>query len=260
MTKHTTFALLLLLTQCLSAQNTTDRTQIETVIQSYFDGWFTGDTTKVGSAMHASCRLKFYRDSFTEMSRATYLGRFKPTTRQPNTDARIVHLDITDNIASAKCEIETPKFIFTDYFNLLRVQDRWYIIDKVSTRIEKKPLEPTEARRDSMERVARALAQAQLDAYNARDIEAFVKPYADSVKVHGFPNQVYYQGVAKMHADYKDMFEKTPNLHCELLGRIAIGNYIIDRERVTFAKDRPALHAVAIYRVVGGKIAEVWFL
>jgi hypothetical protein len=245
----------LLVNQVLFAQ-TNDRAQIETVIQSYFDGWLTGDTSKIGYAMHASCKLKTYRDSFVETDRQTYLSRFKPRTRPDNTHARMVHIHITDGVASAKCEIETEKFLFTDYFNLMRIGGRWYIVDKVATRADKVPLTP----QDSTERVSRALAQAQLDAYNARDIDAFLKPYSDTVAVYMFPNQRSYQGIQNMRAGYKDMFDNMPDLYCELLGRIVLGNYVIDRELVTFDKKQPKLHAVAIYKTGAGKIQQVYFM
>lgn len=120
------------------AAQTSDKQAIKTVIQMYFDGWMTGDTTLVGQAMHGSCKLKLYRDSaFVEISRNDYLARFKPHAKEDGTSGRIKKLDITGNIASAKCELETPKAIFTDYFNLLRVGDRWYIVDKISTRKDK---------------------------------------------------------------------------------------------------------------------------
>lgn len=112
----------------------------EATINLYFDGWATGDTTKVGKAMHASCHLKFYREGkFTDMDRATYLGRFKQPLheRDKNLVTRIVLLDITENIASAKTEIITAKDIFTDYFNLIKTDVGWFIVDKVSVRTSK---------------------------------------------------------------------------------------------------------------------------
>jgi aldose sugar dehydrogenase len=119
------------------AQSTqaTDRQQAETTIQLYFDGWATGDTSKIGKAMHSTCHLKFYRDNlFTDMTRAEYLGRFKPRPRPDGLAAKIVALDMTENIASAKTEIDTGKDIFTDYFNLIKTNEGWFIVDKVSVR------------------------------------------------------------------------------------------------------------------------------
>jgi len=36
--------------------------------------------------------------------------------------------------AEAKIELETEKYLFTDYFNLLKKDNRWYITDKLSTK------------------------------------------------------------------------------------------------------------------------------
>jgi Putative lumazine-binding len=117
----------------------TDKSKIESVINDlYFEGWMTGDTTKIGKAMHATCHLKYYRDNkFSDISRADYLSRFKPKAKEAGSSGRIVSLDITGNIASAKCEIETTKALFTDYFNLIRIEERWFIVDKISTRVDK---------------------------------------------------------------------------------------------------------------------------
>jgi aldose sugar dehydrogenase len=111
----------------------------EATINLYFDGWATSDTTKIGKAMHPTCHLKFYREEkFTDMDRATYLGRFKQTReRDKNLITRIVLLDITSNIASAKTEIITEKDIYTDYFNLIKTGEGWFIVDKVSARTSK---------------------------------------------------------------------------------------------------------------------------
>jgi hypothetical protein len=108
---------------------------INATIQLYFDGWATGDTTKIGKAMHGTCHLKFFRDGlFTDMTRAEYLGRFKPRLRPDGLTTRIVALDMTDNIASAKTEIDTGKDVFTDYFNLIKTNEGWFIVDKVAVR------------------------------------------------------------------------------------------------------------------------------
>jgi aldose sugar dehydrogenase len=116
-----------------------EKTAIKTLINDfYFEGWMTGDTTKLGRAMHATCHLKSYRDNkFNDINRADYLSRFKPSAKTPGTEGRIISLDVTGNIASAKCEIETPRAIFTDYFNLIKTAEGWYIVDKISTRVDK---------------------------------------------------------------------------------------------------------------------------
>lgn len=112
--------------------------QIETTIGWYFDGWGTGDTTRLGKAMHSTCHLKSFRDGkFTDMTRAEYLSRFKPRAKPDSLFTRIVAVDITGNIASAKTEIDTGKDVFTDYFNLIKTNDGWFIVDKIAVRKSK---------------------------------------------------------------------------------------------------------------------------
>ncbi len=140
MKKYFTIISLSLVTITSLHAQTEDKTQIETLITDlYFEGWMTGDTAKIGKAMHATCHLKFFRDNtFTDVSRADYLSRFKPRAKEAGTEGRILSLDVTGNIASAKCELETAKALFTDYFNLIKTDEGWFIVDKVSTRVDKK--------------------------------------------------------------------------------------------------------------------------
>jgi hypothetical protein len=122
-----------------SNAQTDEKASIESTIQMYFDGWMTSDTTKVGKAMHSTCHLKVNRNgAFKSISRSEYLKGFKSVkAKEEGTFGRIKSIDFTGNIASAKCEIETPKAIFTDYFNLIKIENTWYIVDKISTRVDK---------------------------------------------------------------------------------------------------------------------------
>ncbi len=106
----------------------------------------------------------------------------------------------------------------------------------------------------------KAMAQKQLNAYNAHNLEAFLNCYSDSVKVYNFPDQLQYTGIDKMRKTYKRFFKQVPNVHCELVNRISKGNYVIDRERITGLPDGKVMNATAIYEVKGDKICKVWFM
>ncbi|WP_370090299.1 nuclear transport factor 2 family protein [Ekhidna sp.] len=103
------------------------------------------------------------------------------------------------------------------------------------------------------------LANAQLEAYNNRDIEAFVEPYSDSVKVFNDKRELLYQGKETMRAQYGSMFASTPDLNCNLLNRIAVSDTVIEHEEVTFGEGRK-IYAIVMYKVSNGKIQEVHFL
>ncbi len=102
------------------------------------------------------------------------------------------------------------------------------------------------------------LAQRQLNAYNLRNLEAFLEPYAEDVEIYNYPDELVYTGKETMRKNYGPMFTNTPNLHCELLGRIVQGNVVIDKERVQFGNT--ILQATAIYHIENGKIKKVFFI
>jgi imidazolonepropionase-like amidohydrolase len=105
------------------------------------------------------------------------------------------------------------------------------------------------------------LAQRQLNAYNARDLEAFLACYAPDVRVYTHPDALQCQGLEAMRQRYGRLFADRPRLHARLAGRISLGDTVIDREEVTgHDPDGKTLQAVAIYRMAGGLIREVRFI
>ncbi len=131
--------LICIVTACSSTQKVTPEIQAEKAlitetINIYFEGWMTGDTTLLGKAMHATCQLKNVKDEKVLIfDRAKYLNFFKPRPRRENAGGRVVSIDVTGNIAAAKCKIHTADRLYTDYFNMMKLEDRWYIVDKIAT-------------------------------------------------------------------------------------------------------------------------------
>lgn len=103
------------------------------------------------------------------------------------------------------------------------------------------------------------LADEQLEAYNNRDIEAFLVPYSDSVKVFDGKGNLLYRGKETMEKQYGSMFERTPKLNCKLINRIAVNQTVIEHEEVTFGEGR-LVYAIVMYKVAANKIQEVYFL
>ena len=107
---------------------------------------------------------------------------------------------------------------------------------------------------------AAGLAQRQLDAYNAHDVEAFAACYAEDVRGERMPGgEVVAEGRGALRALYGDLFRREPGRRAELLSRMACGRFAVDLERVTSAPGAEPRIAVAIYEVEGGLIRRVWF-
>ena len=108
---------------------------------------------------------------------------------------------------------------------------------------------------------AETVVQRQVEAYNARDIEAFLSLYADDVVVRRLPSgEVDWDGKQAMRPGYAKLFEQSPNLECVITKRIVHGDWVIDHELVTGIAGIPRLRAVAVYEVRGGLIRNLWFL
>jgi hypothetical protein len=63
-----------------------------------------------------------------------------------------------------------------------------------------------------------ATVQAQLDAYNARDIDAFMAHWAQDAQVYAFPATLLANGAAEIRARHIERF-KEPDLTATLLSR-----------------------------------------
>lgn len=103
------------------------------------------------------------------------------------------------------------------------------------------------------------LAQRQLDAYNAHDLEAFLTCYAEDVVIRRLTTgEVMLTGREAMRQTYGALFEPK-TVHASLVGRLVVGDVAVDQERVT-GHPRGIVHALAHYQVVGDHIAQVWFV
>lgn len=106
-----------------------------------------------------------------------------------------------------------------------------------------------------------SIVQRQLDAYNARDVEALMATYADDVQQFEYPDTLLCNGAAalreRMTARLSD-----PRLHARLINRITMGQTVIDHEEVTrtFPDGVGKIELVAIYEVRDGKISTAHFI
>ena len=102
------------------------------------------------------------------------------------------------------------------------------------------------------------IVQRNIDAYNARDIEAFMKDYADDIKLYAYPNTLQTEGKEAMRKGYENWFDSVPDLSAFIKKRIVIGNKVIDEEQVT--ANGQIFNAVVIYEIENGKISKVTFI
>ena len=104
-----------------------------------------------------------------------------------------------------------------------------------------------------------SIVQRQLEAFNARDLEAILRVYSDDAEMAEHPSKLVARGTADLRARFADRFVE-PNLFAKLVHRVVVGNTVVDHEIVTrtFPKGPGTLELVMIYEVKDGRIAKAW--
>jgi hypothetical protein len=104
-----------------------------------------------------------------------------------------------------------------------------------------------------------AIVQRQVDAYNRRDLSAFLATYSEGIRLYRMPSsEPALDGKAAFAEFYRTQRFILPALRAEILQRIVIGNKVIDHERISGLAEQP-IEAVAAYEVADGLIDRVWF-
>jgi len=106
-----------------------------------------------------------------------------------------------------------------------------------------------------------ASVNGQLAAYNAHDVDAFMACYTPDCVIEDGKGTRIMTGHREMRPRYAALFAGSPNLHCEIVSRVCIGDYVIDEERIT-GRVPDLRRAVVIYRVekASSLISHVRFL
>lgn len=102
------------------------------------------------------------------------------------------------------------------------------------------------------------IVQKQLDAYNNRDIDAFMNTMSPDVSLYNFPNDTIASGFKIVKKRYNDFFKSSADLHSTLKNRIVYTNKVIDHEYIT--ANGNSYELIAIYTVTSGKISAIHIL
>lgn len=105
-----------------------------------------------------------------------------------------------------------------------------------------------------------AVVQTQLDAYNAKDIDALLATYAPDAEQYSLHGERLAQGHAQMRERFLARFAE-PDLHARLLSRTVLGSTVVDAELITrnFPEGPGTVEMLCIYEVVEGRIRRASF-
>lgn len=101
--------------------------------------------------------------------------------------------------------------------------------------------------------------EAQFNAYNAHDLEAFLACFSEAFKGYRMPTESPGTvGKEALRAFYAEHRFNNPLLRAELLSRTVIGNKVFDHELIYGLSPEP-LESMAVFEVEGGLIKTAWF-
>ena len=109
---------------------------------------------------------------------------------------------------------------------------------------------------------AERVVQAHVDAFNRRDVEAFMATYAPDAIHWEFPADTVWNGAARIRAHYTELFADpdAAGLHVDVRERIVKGRFVTAHEFYRGLPGEDTHVSVVIYEVRDGLIHNVWFM
>ena len=111
--------------------------------------------------------------------------------------------------------------------------------------------------------MATDVVDAQIEAYQAKDVERFLACYAEDASVVLFDGTPMFADKQVMREQYGRLFADSPGLHLTVANRISAGEFVVDEEHLSgmhFGGMPAEMTALSVYRVTDGKIARLMLL
>jgi hypothetical protein len=104
------------------------------------------------------------------------------------------------------------------------------------------------------------IVQTQLDAYNAKNIDALLATYAPDAEHFVLHGALLAKGHEQLRTRFLLRFAES-DLHAKLLSRTVFGNFVMDLEVVTrnFASGRGSVELLCVYEIANNCIIRASF-
>lgn len=110
------------------------------ILNYYHEGHVKNDPELYKKILHEQWKFFFYdkEGQFRIVDREEYMSWYNP--KNVNEDltwnTEFYNIDVTGNNAAVKLKIECEEVGYIDYFNLMKIGNKWWIVHKLSHKIK----------------------------------------------------------------------------------------------------------------------------
>ncbi|MHA1959764.1 MAG: nuclear transport factor 2 family protein [Candidatus Thorarchaeota archaeon] len=109
----------------------------QAIMEFYHEGHVQYKPELYDEILHDDWKFFYYnQDGNLEIvDKATYKSWYSPENIKEGLEwkTEFLYVDVTGNNASVKLTIGNQEVLFTDYFNMLKIDGKWWIVNKIST-------------------------------------------------------------------------------------------------------------------------------
>lgn len=111
------------------------------ILDYYHEGHVKSDPQLYKDILHPEWRFFLFDEEgqLSIVDRDKYLSWYDPDNTDPELEweTEFYSIDVTENIAAVKLRLECQDVRFIDYFNMMRIDGRWWIVHKMSHGVRK---------------------------------------------------------------------------------------------------------------------------
>lgn len=104
------------------------------------------------------------------------------------------------------------------------------------------------------------IVDASIQAFNDHDPNAFATYFSENVEVFEHPHLPKLRTRTDLHTSYANTFIATPRIMTTVLKRIAVGNCVVDHERVQRAPEDSPFDMIVINEIRNGLIERLYLV
>ncbi len=113
----------------------------EAILAYYHEGHVQYDPELYAKILHPEWKFfLFERGELKIVDRDEFYSWYAPEKRNPELvwETEFYSIDITDDLAAVKLRLENQIVRYIDYLNMMKINDQWWIVHKLSYDVQKK--------------------------------------------------------------------------------------------------------------------------